>query len=62
MKIEDFKNILVEDFNYMVFSVAFDIEVTTSIEYSNVYGSPNTEDNKSGKLAYITSSGPSNRD
>ena len=62
MDMSEFKKILVEDFNYMVFPTAFDIEIGSSIEYTNAYGSPNTDENSSGSLASILSVMPSNRD
>lgn len=62
MDMGEFKKILVEDFNYMVFPAAFDIEISSSIEYTNVYGSPNTDENNSGSLASILSAMPSNSD
>lgn len=60
--IDDFKKLLVEDFDYMVFPIGFDIEITTSVEYLNVYGSPNTSSENKGVITYIASAMPSNKD
>ena len=44
----------------MVFPVAFDIIIKSNSEFKNIYGSNDTDPNHEGRLAYISSTCPSN--
>ena len=56
----EFKKILADDFDYMVFTVAFDVIMKTDAKFLNVYGSNDTDPNHEGRLVYISSVFPSN--
>ena len=44
----------------MVFPIAFDVMIKTDAKIINVYGSNDTDPNHEGRLAYISSTIPSN--
>eukprot|EP01015_Nassula_variabilis_P031942 TRINITY_DN731_c0_g1_i19.p1 TRINITY_DN731_c0_g1~~TRINITY_DN731_c0_g1_i19.p1 ORF type:complete len:346 (+),score=65.88 TRINITY_DN731_c0_g1_i19:65-1102(+) len=58
---DDFRKLLHEDFDYMVFPIAFDMYTRMNKgKFMNVYGSNDTDIGTSGKLAYVSTVQPSN--
>jgi hypothetical protein len=49
----DFKKLLIEDFDYMVYPFAYEIMIKTDAKIKNVYGSNDTDPDQEGRLAYI---------
>lgn len=45
---------MADDFDYMVFPIAFDVTIRTDSKITNVYGSNDTDSNHEGRLAYIS--------